>query len=223
MPRKKPFSGKQKREQLRQRRRRKAQEKARADEEHYAAERVVAEATNAEARTISSFGAKASADGTGVASLVLREDDSEVRRRRLRGERETIRKTANEVSSAFLTASHFLEHPTRAQEAGVGAEFAELEKRRFSAWLVATDAALAEARHVGSVSPYERNLEVWRQLWRVCEGADVVAFVADARLPLIPPSLLKAVRAEGKGCVVVLTKVDLIGAARAMAWKEVCF
>jgi ribosome biogenesis GTPase A len=34
------------------------------------------------------------------------------------------------------------------------------------------------------VTPYEKNLEVWRQLWRVVERADVLIQVVDARQPL---------------------------------------
>jgi large subunit GTPase 1 len=34
------------------------------------------------------------------------------------------------------------------------------------------------------LTPYERNLEVWRQLWRVCERSDIVIQIVDARAPL---------------------------------------
>jgi large subunit GTPase 1 len=33
------------------------------------------------------------------------------------------------------------------------------------------------------VTPFEKNLEVWRQLWRVVERSDVVSQVIDARNP----------------------------------------
>lgn len=34
------------------------------------------------------------------------------------------------------------------------------------------------------VTPFEKNLEVWRQLWRVLERSDVIVQVVDARDPL---------------------------------------
>ncbi|SCV70673.1 BQ2448_3435 [Microbotryum intermedium] len=34
------------------------------------------------------------------------------------------------------------------------------------------------------LTPFERNLEVWRQLWRTCERSDLVVQIVDARSPL---------------------------------------
>jgi large subunit GTPase 1 len=34
------------------------------------------------------------------------------------------------------------------------------------------------------LTPFERNLEVWRQLWRVIERAHLVVQIVDARNPL---------------------------------------
>ena len=35
------------------------------------------------------------------------------------------------------------------------------------------------------MTPFERNLEVWRQLWRVIERSDLVVQIVDARNPLL--------------------------------------
>lgn len=35
------------------------------------------------------------------------------------------------------------------------------------------------------ITPYERNLEFWRQLWQVVERSDVLVQVVDARQPLL--------------------------------------
>ena len=35
------------------------------------------------------------------------------------------------------------------------------------------------------VTPYEKNLEFWRQLWRVIERSDVVIQIVDSRHPLL--------------------------------------
>jgi large subunit GTPase 1 len=34
------------------------------------------------------------------------------------------------------------------------------------------------------LTPFERNLEVWRQLWRVMERSDLLVQIVDARNPL---------------------------------------
>jgi len=34
------------------------------------------------------------------------------------------------------------------------------------------------------LTPFERNLEVWRQLWRVVERSDLIVQIVDARNPL---------------------------------------
>jgi large subunit GTPase 1 len=35
-----------------------------------------------------------------------------------------------------------------------------------------------------NVTPYEKNVEVWKQLWRVCEKSDIVVQIIDGRDPL---------------------------------------
>jgi ribosome biogenesis GTPase A len=36
-----------------------------------------------------------------------------------------------------------------------------------------------------TLTPFERNIEVWRQLWRVVERCDVIVQIVDARDPLL--------------------------------------
>ncbi|KAG9079543.1 hypothetical protein FRC06_007677, partial [Ceratobasidium sp. 370] len=71
---------------------------------------------------------------------------------------------------------------------------------------------------------YERNLEVWRQLWRVCELSSILMLLLDARCPPLhyPPSLdayIKSLRPARK-VILVLTKVDIVGEECAGAWKK---
>ena len=35
------------------------------------------------------------------------------------------------------------------------------------------------------ITPFERNLEFWRQLWRVIERSDIIMQIVDARNPLL--------------------------------------
>lgn len=46
------------------------------------------------------------------------------------------------------------------------------------------DIANIEENHVKlAITPFEKNLEVWKQLWRVIEKADLLLQIVDARNP----------------------------------------
>ncbi|KAJ2774941.1 hypothetical protein IWQ56_000348 [Coemansia nantahalensis] len=91
------------------------------------------------------------------------------------------------------------------------------EEAYFAQWL----ARIQELRDQDSVSLYEKNLEVWRQLWRVVEISDVLLLIVDIRHPVLhfPPSLYRyVVETAGKPLVVVLNKTDLVAPATVAAW-----
>ncbi|XP_030366676.1 guanine nucleotide-binding protein-like 1 isoform X3 [Strigops habroptila] len=99
------------------------------------------------------------------------------------------------------------------------------EEAAFGAFL----RALQENQHPegeddgGDVAPFERNLETWRQLWRVLEMSDVILLITDARHPAlnVPPALATHVTRElGKGLILILNKVDLTAPAVATAWSH---
>lgn len=62
-------------------------------------------------------------------------------------------------------------------------ELHTLEKETFLEWR----RHLATLQEVEGLilTPYERNLEFWRQLWRVVERSDVIVQIVDARNPLL--------------------------------------
>ncbi|CAN8015403.1 unnamed protein product [Ixodes persulcatus] len=62
-------------------------------------------------------------------------------------------------------------------------ELHALERESFVSWR----RQLAELQEVEGIilTPYEKNLEFWRQLWRVVERSDVVVQIVDARNPLL--------------------------------------
>ncbi|RKP05750.1 hypothetical protein THASP1DRAFT_32414 [Thamnocephalis sphaerospora] len=94
----------------------------------------------------------------------------------------------------------------------------EQEARYFEDWMLQTFAKFP--RH--QLSFFERNLEVWRQLWRVLEMSDVLLFVVDVRHPVLhfPPALYEYVTKElHKPLVVILNKTDLVSRETAMAWS----
>ncbi|XP_042658023.1 guanine nucleotide-binding protein-like 1 isoform X2 [Tyto alba] len=75
----------------------------------------------------------------------------------------------------------------------------------------------------GDVAPFEHNLETWRQLWRVLEMSDIILLITDARHPAlnVPPALATHVTRElGKGLILILNKVDLTSPAVAVAWSH---
>ena len=73
------------------------------------------------------------------------------------------------------------------------------------------------------MTPFEKNLEVWRQLWRVLERSDLVCQVVDARDPLRYrcPDLEAYVDELGAGAkhhLLLLNKADLLPVATRRAW-----
>lgn len=107
-------------------------------------------------------------------------------------------------------------HDTTSEELDANERRAFLEWRR----------ALAEVEEDSrcSVTPFEKNLEIWRQLWRVCERSDVVVQVVDARDPLFYRCEdLEAYVKElnpGKTTMLLLNKADLLSEELRRAWAE---
>ncbi|GET85753.1 hypothetical protein, conserved [Leishmania tarentolae] len=103
-------------------------------------------------------------------------------------------------------------------------ELQAAEKKAFVDWR--RSLAQMEEEHKVLLTPYERNLEVWRQLWRVVERADVVLVILDARNPLMFRSFdfetyvrsIKNSKGEPKKVVLLLNKSDLLTEAQRRAW-----
>uniref|UniRef100_A0A8C5HGC4 Guanine nucleotide-binding protein-like 1 n=1 Tax=Gouania willdenowi TaxID=441366 RepID=A0A8C5HGC4_GOUWI len=76
---------------------------------------------------------------------------------------------------------------------------------------------------VGSLSHFEHNLETWRQLWRVLEMSDLVLLIVDIRHPALqfPPDLYHYITGElQKQVILVLNKADLCPPPLVIAWKH---
>ena len=96
------------------------------------------------------------------------------------------------------------------------------ERRHFLEWRRAL-AAVEEDERL-SLTPFEKNLEIWRQLWRVCERSDIVVQVVDARDPMFYrcPDLeafVKELDAK-KRTMLLLNKADLLSPELRAAWSE---
>lgn len=73
-------------------------------------------------------------------------------------------------------------------------------------------------------TPFERNLEVWRQLWRVIERSDLVVQIVDARNPLLFRSedlevYVKEVDSK-KNNLLLVNKADMMTLGQRTAWAD---
>ncbi|XP_037530512.1 large subunit GTPase 1 homolog [Nematolebias whitei] len=80
---------------------------------------------------------------------------------------------------------HFLKIPRRPHwdESTAPDVLQQAEKDSFLTWR--RELAQLEEEQKLILTPFERNLEFWRQLWRVIERSDVVVQIVDARNPLL--------------------------------------
>lgn len=85
---------------------------------------------------------------------------------------------------------------------------------------------LAELQEVDDLlmTPFERNLEVWRQLWRVIERSDLVVQIVDARNPLLFRSedlerYVKEVDSRKRNLLLV-NKADMMTLEQRRTWAE---
>lgn len=101
-------------------------------------------------------------------------------------------------------------------------ELESMEKQSFLEWRK----KLAELQEIEGfmLTPFEKNLEFWRQLWRVIERSDIVVQILDARNPLLfrCEDLEKYVKevSENKENVLLLNKADFLNEMQRTAWAE---
>ncbi|SJX60632.1 related to GTP-binding protein [Sporisorium reilianum f. sp. reilianum] len=148
--------------------------------------------------------------------------------------RQWLRKTDAVVERAFFTSSPLFAGLTSHTRSDDKAAFAPTSTppamggSRMVSTLASHDSITQLLTHrpapgtsvIGSL--YERNIEVYRQLWRVCERSDLVCVLADARCPLLhlPPSLIGFLeRYMRLKVIIVLTKADIVSHDIVEAWK----
>lgn len=97
-----------------------------------------------------------------------------------------------------------------------------LEKQEFLKWRRRV-AHVQESKNL-MVTPFEKTLEFWRQLWRVVEKSDVLVQVVDARNPLLFYSAdLQTYAAEvdpKKKSVILMNKSDFLTPDQRKGWKK---
>lgn len=94
------------------------------------------------------------------------------------------------------------------------------EREAFMSWR----RGLAELQENNDLlmTPFERNLEVWRQLWRVIERCDLVVQIVDARNPLLFRSADLEVYVKDldpkKENLLLINKADMMTLKQRTAW-----
>ncbi|XP_035764114.1 large subunit GTPase 1 homolog [Neolamprologus brichardi] len=119
---------------------------------------------------------------------------------------------------------HFLRIPRRPHwdESTSPDELQQTEKDSFLEWRRALAQLEEEQKLI--LTPFERNLEFWRQLWRVIERSDVVVQIVDARNPLLfrcldLESYVKEV-SEHKVNMLLVNKADLLTREQRRVWAK---
>jgi len=105
------------------------------------------------------------------------------------------------------------------------AHLEKLEREAFLHWRRGL-AAVEESSHK-IMTPFEKNLDIWRQLWRVVEKSDVLIQIVDGRDPLLfyCEDLVRYVaelstEERPKQCLVLMNKADLVPGALLPEWQE---
>jgi large subunit GTPase 1 len=104
-------------------------------------------------------------------------------------------------------------------------ELDRMEKDAFLAWRRQVADSEAKAERLGYLpTPFEKNIQFWRQLWRVVERSDVLVQVVDARNPALFrfPDLEQYVREVGalKQNLLLINKADMLAPEERRAYSE---
>eukprot|EP00375_Theileria_parva_P003519 XP_766202.1 hypothetical protein [Theileria parva strain Muguga] len=101
-------------------------------------------------------------------------------------------------------------------------EWDRIELRNFYKWR--SILSEVELREKSTMTPYEKNLEFWRQLWRVIERSHLVLIILDARDPLFfrvkdLENYIKQIN-QHKHFILVLNKADFLTEDLRTKWAH---
>lgn len=101
-------------------------------------------------------------------------------------------------------------------------ELQSKEREEFLEWRRSLS-ALQETEGL-MLTPYEKNLEFWRQLWRVVERSDVIVQIVDARNPLLfrcedLEAYVKEIDPK-KMNMILINKADFLTEQQRQAWAK---
>jgi large subunit GTPase 1 len=100
-----------------------------------------------------------------------------------------------------------------------------VERESFLTWrrgIAKREEELMRLQSASTVTPFEKNLEVWRQLWRVLERSSCLVQLVDARNPLfyLSTDLRDYAAALGKPMLVMVNKSDYLSRKQRQYWSE---
>lgn len=135
--------------------------------------------------------------------------------------------TSDEEAKKFLVQKEHIKDlivPRRPKwdETTTKYELERLESDAFLEWR--RNLAILQEDHDLLLTPFERNIMVWKQLWRVVERSDLVVQIVDARNPLLFRStdLEKYVKELNplKRNLLLVNKADLLTYRQRLAWAQ---
>jgi large subunit GTPase 1 len=99
------------------------------------------------------------------------------------------------------------------------------ENNQFLSWRRAIASLEQQYSYLLKLTPYEKNIEVWRQLWRVSERSNLVVQVIDARNPLLYytkdlQEYLTKEFSQPKAMILLVNKSDLLTDHQRSVWQE---
>lgn len=98
------------------------------------------------------------------------------------------------------------------------------EKSAFLTWRREIAGIESKDNYTQKVTPFEKNLEVWRQLWRVCERSDIIVQIVDGRNPLLyyTADLRKYVQEmkPTRMMMLIINKSDFLTEYQRVIWSE---
>ena len=102
-------------------------------------------------------------------------------------------------------------------------EFSKLEKESFLAWRKAL--AEEEMKNINrTITPYEKNIEVWKQLWMTVDKSELLFQIVDGRNPLYYrcPDLEKYIKEvdPNKQSILIVNKADLMTEEIRKNWAD---
>jgi len=103
-------------------------------------------------------------------------------------------------------------------------ELKAMEENAFLAWRRSLAKTIESRGQKNAVTPYEKNLNMWRQLWRVTERSQVIVQIIDARNPLafLCKDLITYVAeiSPTKKMMLLVNKADYLSFEQRQSWAK---
>uniref|UniRef100_H2Z4K8 Guanine nucleotide-binding protein-like 1 n=1 Tax=Ciona savignyi TaxID=51511 RepID=H2Z4K8_CIOSA len=222
MPRKKPFSGKQKKQQLQDKRVKKGSSDQ-VTEERW--KKTQNKEPLVHQSSLNPSDKKGVYDPNRYHLNFLREPREEIEKRKLSSQRTPIVfvdeiELETDINDVYKPGS-VLDVPVRPEWKYTMSK-QQVERKEevyFNAYL----SKIYDEFGKKNLSYFEHNLETWRQAWRVWEMSDIIVMVTDVRHPTLhfSPALYEHVTKKlMKPLILILNKIDLVPASVVSAWTS---